>query len=229
MFGSQRPDRRVTVDVHHWIQLKAGDKFEAWMAGPGVGVHVHFQHGSKACRNKLSDGELKCEFCSAGLKPTYRCYFPLFDRAATKRVTAVNQDYDEMAKEVPLHGAVVVTKKKIWGSPIVILDDPKREPWVARNDTQRGPVLLQPWLLQVWHDPILTEWVTKHQVVELPAGSYSRVSAEARYIAEKQKLEEKAKREKEEAKLIGDLMSKKLAKLREQNAREAEQNGKVHK
>ncbi len=181
-------------------------------------------HGSK-----LTDGALDCNYCAAGLKPTYRCYFPLYDRTGTKRVVALNQDYDEAALLLALHQAVLVKKVAIWGSPLAVEEDMSREPWEPRNDVQLRPLFLHEWLLQVWHDAEISKWVATHPFAREQPQIAPRVVATKK--AAQRLTEEIAKKVgagedmKETVNRVHDYM-KKLFVIPE---KEPGKNGKPHK
>lgn len=162
MFRSRKPTRGAGTGYWDWIKLDLMKPFRAWLAGPIVGVEVHYAHGSRACRRCITDGGMKCAFCESQIPTTWRGYVPLWDEQGIKCVTLIGQRYLPLAQEIPHLSPVLVTKTKRQGCPIRV----EASGWSSGKPPITGPEMgaqdLRPWLLRLWKDKELADWLKDH-------------------------------------------------------------------
>jgi len=162
MFRSRRAKKKSGVEYWDWIKLEPGKSWKGWSAGPLVGVEVHHFDGSKACRADLSNGALPCQLCKAGMPTIFRGYVPLWDEGAIRHFSMVGQRYEKLALEIKLHQPVKVTKLVSRGCPIRIEYShwSSLQPRLDASDAK--PQDLKSWLLRIWGDEELEEWIRSH-------------------------------------------------------------------
>jgi hypothetical protein len=145
------------------VKLNPGQRWKGFLAGPIVGVDVHYVGGCKACRKKLTGGALKCICDGAKVETRWAGYVPLWDEYGARFFVVLGERHAENALRVELLHPVVVMKTVARGCPLRI--DPVK--WTATPPPlaahERRPQDLRRWLFKIWKDEELEEWCKNHQ------------------------------------------------------------------
>lgn len=162
MFSSREPKKRSGIPYWDFIRLEMGKSFVGWLAGPVVGVEVHYHEGSRACRADLTDGAMRCAFCEEGIESRWVGYVPIWDESGVRCVAIIGERYRELALRIPLHAPVRVSKLVRQGKPVKV----QEVDWTSGKPPVTGASLepqdLRPWLLRLWGDADLTAWISEH-------------------------------------------------------------------
>jgi hypothetical protein len=162
MFCSRGPRRGNGTPYWDWLALALDRPFRAWLAGPIVGVEVHYAHGSRACRRSITDGGMPCAFCESQMPTTWRGYVPLWDESGIRCVTLIGARYLPLAQTIPLLAPVHVTRTKRQGCPIKVEAHDWTTAFPPVTEAEKGSQDLRAWLLRLWKDKELAKWIAAH-------------------------------------------------------------------
>lgn len=169
--GRKPASGRKKTNQPHATNLKVpnGGKEAAYKAGEMHGVNGHRTHAHQPCVWDISEGELKCPYCEAGLDLVWRGYVPLWDRDWTLRYVLVNDEYLYSVDAIPIRAQVVVTRAKNPISPIVVREE--KHGFKALPDTPPFNVdmCMRDICLLLWKNELLNRWYAKTDVTQLMA------------------------------------------------------------
>lgn len=169
--GRKPASGRKKTNQPHATNLKVpnGGKEAAYKAGEMHGVNGHRTHAHQPCVWDISEGELKCPYCEAGLDLVWRGYVPLWDRDWTLRYVLVNDEYLYSVDAIPIRAQVVVSRAKNPISPIVVREE--KHGFKALPDTPpfNVDVCMRDICLLLWKNELLNRWYAKTDVSQLMA------------------------------------------------------------
>ena len=163
-----------------------GKYFYAWSAGPMVWVDGHWLGSQKPCSLILTQGQVECKYCRDKVREKSMGYLPLYDKDLRQIVVGVGVDYQTVAERLNLHEPVKISKGRRDNDPVVV----QRHVWTEMrcfvSGRQMNPIDLEPWCLNLWKWPELTEWfranpstpASDKPVVD-PNAEYDRLTREA--------------------------------------------------
>lgn len=161
-FGKQKPPERTGIEPWTHYKLEPGDKVEGWLGGDWIGLDTHHTGRTKPCRKGVTDGALKCSLCSAKLEKLWRAYVPFVDRNFDKWHVVVGRGAWKGLELILPGDAVVITKTKLHGNPIMVRKCNKRSPLTLEVNRFK-PIDIIPWLGNLWKDFELADWMMKHK------------------------------------------------------------------
>lgn len=180
MARGKRPDpRKLKTESPHatYFKVANGQQERGYKAGELYGCNGHRTNAHQPCARDVTDGELSCPYCSAGMETVWRGYVPLWDRDWSLRYALVGKDHLESTDAIPWRAQVTVNRAKNPISPLVIREEqcltralPNKEPWSVEVD------MLAICLVLWKHDP-LAEWF--RQTHTRPANASVTASAVA--------------------------------------------------
>lgn len=167
MFSSRPPRKGSGLPYWDFIRLDPGKEWVGWLAGPIVGVEVHYWGGSRACRRVMTGGALKCVCDAQEVSTIWRGYVPLWDEHGIRCCALIGARYFDLAAGVKHLDPVKVTKTKRQGCPIRVESRAwtSGKPPVSNADLK--PQDVRPWLLRLWRDNDLAKWLAENPGVTL--------------------------------------------------------------
>jgi len=151
-----------------YMQCKPGQKDAGYKAGEIYGCYGHRTYAHQPCAFKLTEGEVQCQFCTAGMEAVFRAYVPLWDRDWALRYVLVGENVFESVDEIPHRAQVLVCRAKNPISPLVVREEkvlhrelPNRSPWSDEVD-------MLAVCLTLWKDAALTKWFKKRTPAPKP-------------------------------------------------------------
>jgi hypothetical protein len=165
MFGSRPPQKDRRGRFWNWLNPDLGKSINGWLAGPLVGVETHWKGTTQPCRRYITGGRMRC-YCSLDHSGTeWKGYVPIWDENGVQSFAIIGERYFELANTITLFAPVSVTRLRSAGAPVCV----KQSAW-----TENGPPItdgrlkakdLRPWLLKLWGDKDLIEWLEAHPEV----------------------------------------------------------------
>lgn len=145
MSNGKKPDpRRKKTGAPHSTHFAVpnGAKELGYKAGEVYGCYGHRVHAHQPCLHELTDGELQCPFCTAGINLEWRGYVPLWDRDFTLRHALISEAYYESVDMIPHRAQVILSRDKPKMSALVIRAGdvatlrslPEKAPWCNEVD-----------------------------------------------------------------------------------------------
>ncbi len=170
MATGKRPDPQKRKKAHQhatYLTVKNGERHPAYLAGELYGCYTHRTYAAQPCHSDITEGELQCPYCAAGMVPEWRGYVPLWDRDWTLRYALIGEDYYATVDAIAHHAQVVVSRAKNPISPLVIREEvlltrqlPQTSPW-------RDAVLMLPICLTLWKCDPLTQWCQSRKLLAM--------------------------------------------------------------
>lgn len=169
--GRKPASGRKKTNQPHATNLKVpnGGKEAAYKAGEMHGVNGHRTHAHQPCVWDITEGEMKCPYCEAGLDLVWRGYVPLWDRDWTLRYVLVNDEYLYSVDAIPVRAQVVVSRAKNPISPIVVREE--KHGFKALPDTPpfNVDICMRDICLLLWKNEALNRWYAKTDTAALMA------------------------------------------------------------
>jgi len=161
MSRGKKPDPRKqkTGSLYaSYMRVANGQQERAYKAGELYGCNGHRTDTHQPCARDITDGELSCPYCSAGLDIVWRGFVPLWDRDWSLRYVLIGQDHLESTDQIPWRAQVTVSRAKNPISPLVVREEqcltralPAKPPWSAEVD-------MLAICLTLWQHDALTQW-----------------------------------------------------------------------
>lgn len=153
MFESARPQPRPAHLSWSYRRIPPGGTLRGFVAGPLVGVHVHWSASSKPCRKKLTGGLLDCPFCSAELRARWLGYLPLFEHTGKRMVVTISETLGDRASALLFGTDVEFYRTNGARDPLRIRhpSDYSRSATPA-SLSKTGPQDIRRWLVHLWQD-----------------------------------------------------------------------------
>lgn len=161
-FPNQAPAGGRSVAKWDFVKLGPGDSWKGWMAGPMVEVNCHHRGGSHPCRHLFTCGKLKCADCKDGLPILWRGYMPLWDENGSRWYTVIGERYREGALALKFLEYVRVWKMESRGNAVRVDSASVKAPAPTAAIREREPADLTDFLLLVWKDRPLAQWLEAH-------------------------------------------------------------------
>lgn len=165
MFGSRKPQKDRRGRFWDWLNPKIGASVNGWLCGPVVGVETHWLGRTQPCRFHLTGGRMKCYCSTSNLGREWKGYVPLLDENGVQAFAIVGERFAELAFSLTMFAPVTVTRLRSAGSPVCV----KLSTWTDQppphDAGQRKPRDIRPWLLKLWGDKDLNEWLEAHPEV----------------------------------------------------------------
>lgn len=163
MFGSRLPQKDRRGRFWEWLNPALGKEVNCWLVGTIVGVETHFTGRTMPCLRYLTGGRMKC-YCEGNrLATTWKGYVPLFDANGVQCFAMIGERYADVACKIDLFSPVTVARLKRAGSPICVTKSNWTDAPPPSNGDKLKPKDIRPWLLKLWHDETLNEWLAAHQ------------------------------------------------------------------
>lgn len=158
------PDRHLRWK---YLPVKGGEKYELYVAGPPIGVELHWHQSSKPCRASITDNALSCDLCKIQMNPIWRAYLPCLSPILEQVVILYTIDYHELVSALPLHCPIIARRGTGGRDPVVIRDNRSRGQPLRFNGPVPPQADIRVWLLRLWNDKVLSDHLTgedgKHQ------------------------------------------------------------------
>jgi hypothetical protein len=164
MFNSQPVRRSKNVPWWEYLKLKSGERWKGWLAGPVVGLETHWDNGTVGCRKIISNGALRCDYCSLGKERLWRGAVPLWGEAGDRWVVIVGETYAASLSELQHLDPVQVMKCQRRGSPLRVDKFPHALAMPRLEGADREQQDIKPWLLRLWKDSVLRDWLLDNPV-----------------------------------------------------------------
>lgn len=165
MFGSRPPQKDRRGRFWDWLNPRLGQSLTGWLAGPVIGVETHWMGRTQPCRRYITGGRMKCYCSTNALGTEWKGYVPLWDANGVQAFAVIGERFADLAYSIPHFSPVSVTRLKSAGSPVCV----KQSDWTDSPPPSRGDVLkpkdIRPWLLKLWKDETLIEWLNAHPEV----------------------------------------------------------------
>lgn len=169
MFPNQHPKRTDRLPQWDFLKLDPGSSWRAWLAGPMVSVNVHHRGGSRPCRKEMTKGKLPCPDCKDELPTVWRGYLPLWDENGGRWLSIIGIRYADIAMSLRFLDYVWVRKMETRGCPVRVESAMSKAPAVPAAIRDRQPADIRPFLLRIWKDKVLADWLDAHAEKKEPA------------------------------------------------------------
>lgn len=155
--------------VPHATHLKVpnGGKEHGFKAGELYGVNGHRTHAHQPCVWDISEGELQCPYCAAGLDLVWRGYLPVWDRDWTLRYVLVNEEYFMSVDAISIRGQLVITRAKNPISPIVVREEKHQFKALPDQVPYNTDICMRDICMLLWKNEPLNRWFAKTDVAKL--------------------------------------------------------------
>lgn len=133
------------------VDAQAGEKWNAWVAGPAVGVETHYCSRTVPCLRKYLGKKIECEGCSKPVPLDFSYYLPLYRCIDSRPVVVIlHRDQQDTLETLKHHQHVVVgrTKEKYVGlyvSPILAA-----QKFQTTLDWKMGEAKIEEFLPTLW-------------------------------------------------------------------------------
>lgn len=162
MFRSGRPESSDGGNWWDWLNPGLGKEVKAWLIGPCVGVETHWLGRTQPCRRYVTGGRLACYCEKAKLAKEWKGYVPLLDENGVQCIGIIGRRYEPVVSKIQLFKPVVLTRLKRAGCPVMV----KASDWTDADAPTEGVKQhardLKPWLLRLWKDKELIDWLNAH-------------------------------------------------------------------
>lgn len=209
MFKSRKPGPTSSLPYWDFVTLKSGEVWRGWLAGPVVGVECHYLEGTRGCRESVTDGEVPCPWCAGSMGRQWRGYVPLWDQYGIRHVTILSSRYADLALSIEHLEPVAVSKLKKQGSPIRLEPSDWTDLAAPLKAADSRPQDLRPWLVRLWGDVVLEEWV--HRNPHLETADISQPLPRSKRKKKVAAVSEPVTPDEKEAARMKELLSEKLA------------------
>jgi len=146
----------------HWcyVTTQPNTNWHAWIAGPCHWFLAHVKGRTKPCLHEMSQGELKCPQCDAGMMCEPIGYQPLYREVDARPCMVILHDYTrEAVDRLHLHARMTVGRGGESSDGVYVVPALKREPVYRSSLVERmKPADLTETLLKLWGIPDLTQW-----------------------------------------------------------------------
>lgn len=149
------------------LKVPNGGKEAGYKAGEMFGVNGHRTHAHQPCVFDLTEGELQCPYCAAGLDLVWRGYVPVWDRDWTLRYVLVNEEYFCSADAIPIRAQVIASRGKNPISPIVLREEKHGFKALPDAPPYNTDICMRDICLLLWKNEPLNRWYAKTDVAKL--------------------------------------------------------------
>jgi hypothetical protein len=124
----------------------------------------------------MTETELQCPYCAAGLIPEWRGYVPLWDRDWVLRYVLIGEELFESVDIIPHRAQVKITRAKNPISPLVVRQETMLTRPLPDDEKFRVAVDMLAICLTLWKCDALTQWFRRNppKKAELPKGTAVR-------------------------------------------------------
>lgn len=179
--SAPRDPERVRRTRHHfgYTGCECGQKWHAFIAGKPLWLYLHGSQWSKPCCEKITGGELSCDYCNKGVEKIVKGYVPVWRDADHKPCTVIVwEEIRDVVDALPLHSRAIVGRGKSQRDPIYIARAMNQEPpfrpvnaemMAAADVTESALRLLKCPELTAWYRQ--THGAKSDNAVSLPSGT----------------------------------------------------------
>jgi len=167
------------------IPVPPGTDVRGWIIGPVVGAVVHWSgDNSKPCRHAMSGGKLFCNCQRIPLASRKIGYLPYHNNHGEKVVIILSNQVAAQAEKLKHGDPIKLVRPSTPKAPLKIEVWPAYECGEEKTKRVRKwqPCDIQPWLLHLWQDPLLTRFFNEPESIRPedaapPAIAQSEVTA----------------------------------------------------
>ena len=153
MFDSFEPQPRPAHLKWSYKRIPPGGSLNCWVAGPLVGIPVHWADNSKPCRKKLTGGLLTCPYCVSELRLRWLGYQPVWDQRGAQLVVTVSETVGPMCKVLAFGTATCFWRSAGQRDPLKVRVLQPLELGRFPDAWHRsGSQDIRRWLLHLWTD-----------------------------------------------------------------------------
>lgn len=155
---SKDPGKERRPASWHFEKLKGEGWFNAWIAGPVVGVYVHHMPPSKPCRWIMTDAQIECPLCKVRPRTEWKGYVPLYSDSGKPVVVMIPEAMKGHVEAIGTHEPVRVSRGSGKCDTVAIHKAKWSDRYVSGKTERAYPALIDGWLFVLWGDAVLSEW-----------------------------------------------------------------------
>jgi len=143
-----------------YVNTEPGKQWAAYIAGSTWWCWVHGSIRSKPCSERISGGEVACEYCSKKIPSIVKGYVPLYRQTDYRPCcTVVFEEIRDVVDALALHCRVAVGRGTKKTDPIYVARAMEAVPaYVPINAEMTAPADITSSVLQMWGDRELRQW-----------------------------------------------------------------------
>jgi len=149
----------------HWcyVATQPNTNWHAWVAGPCHWFLAHVKGRTKPCLHEMTQGELTCPQCDAGMMCEPIGYQPLYREVDARPCMVILHEYTrEAVDRLHLHARVTVGRGGESSDGVYVVPALKRDPVYQSSLVERmKPADLTHTLLKLWGIPHLATWYSE--------------------------------------------------------------------
>lgn len=162
LWPTQDPSTDQTAGVQNWHfeKFKVVRLLNGWLAGKPEWLETHHSGKTVPCHSIMTGGELRCPYCIRSRPLAWVAYVPVIEETGKPTVVMVRQHSREILAKLNQFDPIKVSKGVDKFDQVKLLSRPG-DRWIPSRENPRPEPDLHPWLLRLWGEQPIIDWVQK--------------------------------------------------------------------